>query len=313
MTPLRILYRGPLESCNFDCDYCPFGKVELQQDQLDEDFAALERFVAWAVAQPRPLAVFFTPWGEALIHEAYQQAIATLSCCAHVERVVIQTNLSCGLSWLSEVDPASVALWVTWHPGWTPLERLLRRCARLRSEAIRHSVGIVGEREHFTAIVEARAALPPQTYLWINADRHLDPPYSDAELDWLATIDPCFPDNVAPWPSRGQPCDAGHRVITVDGGGIVRRCHFVSEPIGSLEQVDDTLAPRACPNESCRCHIGYVHLPSTGLAQLYGSGILERIPGPQWAGWGTLEALVANGVPAAPAEPSGASGASGAR
>ncbi|OGV71931.1 MAG: hypothetical protein A3K19_07480 [Lentisphaerae bacterium RIFOXYB12_FULL_65_16] len=90
----------------------------------------------------------------------------------------------------------------------------------------------------------------------------------------------------AAWPlsgtqtAAGQSCDCGHTVIAVDGGGTVRRCHFVPEPLGNL--YDDGLANllrlRPCPNATCWCHIGYVHLHALPLREQFSSGILERIP-----------------------------------
>jgi sulfatase maturation enzyme AslB (radical SAM superfamily) len=44
---LSILYRGPLSSCNYGCEYCPFAKREESYAQLETDRVALLRFVAW--------------------------------------------------------------------------------------------------------------------------------------------------------------------------------------------------------------------------------------------------------------------------
>jgi hypothetical protein len=69
-------------------------------------------------------------------------------------------------------------------------------------------------------------------------------------------------------------------VISVDGDGIMRRCHFIKEPIGCLYDADfaKALSPRTCTNATCGCHIGYVHLEELGLDRVYGDGLLERIP-----------------------------------
>ena len=40
---LSILYRGPLSSCNYACDYCPFAKRKESYAQLEVDRRALER------------------------------------------------------------------------------------------------------------------------------------------------------------------------------------------------------------------------------------------------------------------------------
>ena len=46
-----ILYRGPLDSCNYDCGYCPFAKRTNSREKIDSDREKLERFVAWVGAQ----------------------------------------------------------------------------------------------------------------------------------------------------------------------------------------------------------------------------------------------------------------------
>ena len=68
--------------------------------------------------------------------------------------------------------------------------------------------------------------------------------------------------------------------MTVDGEGAVRRCHFVPDVIANLYDgsLAGALAPRPCPNATCGCHIGYVHLRELGLDAVYGEGILERVP-----------------------------------
>ncbi|MEN0061741.1 MAG: STM4011 family radical SAM protein [Myxococcota bacterium] len=284
---LRVLYRGPLESCNFDCHYCPFGKVPLREDELSSDFAALDRFVTWALGASLRLGVFFTPWGEALVHAPYQRALARLSHADHIERVAIQTNLSAAVDWLFDSRAERIAFWATWHPDYAPLDRFLRRVEHVRAAGARLSVGVVAQREHFQAIAAIHERLPPDVYLWINANKRLEPAYSDEEVAFLTHVDPLFPWNRTPHQSLGQPCDAGRTAITVDGEGQVRRCHFVPDVIGHIDG-DLGLGSRVCPKSACRCHIGYVHLPTLGLGSVYGRNVLERIPAAHWPGWTTL-------------------------
>lgn len=292
---LRVLYRGPLQSCNYDCGYCPFGKIAVRDDELHRDFAALERFVGWCIGQSRRLGVFFTPWGEALVHASYQRAIARLSRHGAVQRVAIQTNLSAPLGWLGDARAERVAFWATWHPDFVELDAFLRRVDRVRAAGARLSVGVVGQREHFDAIAALHRRLSPDVYLWINANKRLDPPYTDDELGFLRFVDPLFDLNRLPHDSLGQRCGAGETAITVDGEGAVRRCHFVPEVIGDLDDLG--LAERPCPNQACRCHIGYAHLRRLELDAVYGDGLLERIPTPGWAGWAELASRRAHAAP----------------
>ena len=132
----NVLYRGSLSSCNYDCSYCPFAKTTNTRAELDADTVALQRFIQWIKEQKRPIGVLFTPWGEALIHRSYQRAMVELSHLHHVERVAIQTNLSCGLNWLENAERNTVALWATYHPSQTTRSAFLTKCAQLDRSCI---------------------------------------------------------------------------------------------------------------------------------------------------------------------------------
>lgn len=282
MTVVRILYRGSLSSCNYACNYCPFAKTKNTADELRTDKLQLQRFVKWIHSQDahRQFGILMTPWGEAIIHRYYREALVQLSHLPNIQRVAIQTNLSGHLSELSDANTDRLAIWATWHPGETPLERFLQKCNQLLRFGIRFSVGVVGLKEHFDHIEQLRNNLDPSVYLWINAFKRTDEYYSPADIDRLTSIDPYFQWNLHRYPSFERSCNAGSTAITVNGDGDVRRCHFVDQVIGNIYQdnIYDHLAPRDCPNQTCGCHIGYVHLPHLQLEQLYGDNLLERIP-----------------------------------
>lgn len=277
---LSILYRGPLASCDYDCGYCPFAKRRDTPEQLRTDRAALERFTDWVAHAPERVSVLFTPWGEGLVRSWYRRALADLSHLPHVERVAIQTNLSAHPRWTEAADLTRLALWATYHPDQVPYARFLARCRELHARGVRFSVGVVGLPEHLPPARQLRADLPPDVYLWINAAEGRT--YTDAEAaDWTA-LDPHFAYSRHPHPSQGLPCRTGDSVISVDGEGTVRRCHFVPEVLGNLYDGSfrEALRPRPCPKASCDCHIGYVHMPSLPLYDVFAGGILERIPTP---------------------------------
>jgi MoaA/NifB/PqqE/SkfB family radical SAM enzyme len=279
---LSILYRGPLSSCNYDCSYCPFAKRSETAAELDGDRRALERFLEWVAERPTEdrLGILFTPWGEALVRRWYQEALVRLTHLPQVRRAAIQTNLSCSLDWIDRCDLDKLGLWTTFHPTQTTRERFVSRCRELHRRRVRFSVGVVGLREHFADIAALSEELPDGVYLWVNAYKDVANYYHEGEAEWLTQIDRLFPFNNTRHPSRGRPCRAGQAVISVDGTGTVRRCHFIREPLGNLYQtpLEEMLWERVCTNETCGCHIGYVHMPELGLYEVFGDGVLERVP-----------------------------------
>ncbi|MEU8247397.1 STM4011 family radical SAM protein [Nonomuraea sp. NPDC048916] len=269
---LTILYRGPLASCDYDCSYCPFAKRRDTPEQLRADRAALERFAGWVAAQRHDVSILFTPWGEGLVRSWYRRALVELSWLPNVRKVAIQTNLSCRTGWLAEASDRA-ALWVTYHPTQVDYDRFV---GKLRSLPVRHSVGVVGDPAHLADARRLRADLPPETYLWVNAEEGRL--YTDAEAAEWSAIDPHFHYSRFPHASRGLPCRTGDSVVSVGGDGTVRRCHFVADVLGNI--YDGTFRARSdgCPLAACDCHIGYVHLEPLGMYDVFAGGILERVP-----------------------------------
>src|SRR5512139_2427892 len=291
---LTILYRGPLASCDYDCPYRPFAKRRDTPEQLRADRAALERFTGWVATRKHPVSVLFTPWGEGLARSWYRRALVELIRLPHVERVAIQTNLSHRVEWTAQADPARLALWATYHPGQVPYDRFLRRCRDLAARGVRFSVGIVGLPEHRAPARRLRADLPPEVYLWVNAAEGRT--YTDAEAAEWTALDLLFAYSRRPHRSAGLPCRTGETVVSVDGEGTVRRCHFVPEILGNLYDGSfrAALRPRGCPLATCDCHIGYVHLEPLGLYDTFAGGVLERMPhSAVWPGHSPMPVLPA--------------------
>ena len=279
---LSILYRGPLASCNYDCWYCPFAKHHENAAELADDRQKLDRFVHWVLKRPADdrIAIFLTPWGEALTRRWYREAMIEMSHARHVTKVAVQTNLACRLEWLEECHIDRIGLWCTYHPSQTSLDGFLQQCRQLDQFHIAYSVGAVGLKENFDDILALRRRLSPYVYLWVNAYKDTNDYYSTTEVEFLERIDPLFPVNNSRHPSFGKACRTGESVISVDGDGNVRRCHFIKTVLGNLysDELSDILAPRTCTNETCGCHIGYVHLEELHLDDVFGHGILERVP-----------------------------------
>jgi MoaA/NifB/PqqE/SkfB family radical SAM enzyme len=278
---LSILYRGPLSSCNYDCHYCPFAKRHETAFELAVDRDALARFCEWIAGRTADrLSVFFTPWGEALIRRWYQEAAARLTNLPQIAKVAFQTNLSCDLDWIDCCDVTKLGLWCTFHPTETCRLEFLERCHALDRRKVQYSVGSVGLKEHFQEIERLREELAPHVYVWINAFKQEHDYYTPDDLYRLEAIDPLFRLNTEYHASLGRSCRSGTTVVSVDGAGTLYRCHFVKEPIGNLYEPDfeRQLFDRPCPNATCGCHIGYVHLDHLGLYDVFGDGVLERVP-----------------------------------
>jgi hypothetical protein len=231
------------------------------------------------------IAVFFTPWGEALIRRRYQRALVRLTNLPHVVKAAIQTNLSCRLEWVEECDKSRLGLWATFHPSQVSRDRFVARCWELQRRGVRVSAGAVGLKEHAAEIEALRRELPEGVYLWINAYKRRPAYYSGDDLRRFAAIDPLFPINTVYHPSLGRSCRCGLSVISVDGDGTVRRCHFIKTPLANIYVPgwEAALRDAPCTNATCGCHIGYVHMDHLGLHEVFGEGILERIPAqPIW-------------------------------
>lgn len=277
----NVLYRGRLSSCNYGCPYCPFAKTKNTKVELAEDRAQLERFVGWVSNQKnQTLGVFFTPWGEALIHHYYRNAMIRLSKMPQVSRVAIQTNLSCSVADFKSASKQKVAFWATFHPGENTLERFVERCNELDGLGLRYSVGMVGMKEHLDVLQQLRHRINPNVYVWVNAYKRENNYYTVDEVDLIRRVDPYFDLNCHYYESGGKACHAGETSFTVDGEGNMRRCHFISDKIGNIYEPGfaAALRQRICLNETCGCHIGYVNRPELDLNKLFGENSLERIP-----------------------------------
>jgi hypothetical protein len=206
--------------------------------------------------------------------------MVALSHCSAVDRVCAQTNLSAPLDWIAEVDPARFALWATFHPDQVSQSRFVARCRFLHESGIRFSVGIVGFDHHLEHGRDLRRQLPDEVYLWVNAPEEHKGRLDDRHIAAWTAIDPLYGINTVAHRSRGWGCQAGETAVSVSGDGTVRPCHFVDRVIGNLYQPDilTRLGPSRCPNATCDCHIGYVHLDRLELRSTFAGGVLERIP-----------------------------------
>ncbi|WP_062055451.1 STM4011 family radical SAM protein [Aquimarina longa] len=278
-TSWNILYRGSLDSCNYDCPYCPFAKKKNTRQELQYDQECLDRFTNWVASRNETIHILLTPWGEGLIRKYYQKAMIDLSHMSTVAKIAIQTNLSCSLDWIHQVNKKTFALWVTYHPNEVDFEVFVRKCNFLIANDIQFSIGIVGVKEHFEAIERLKEEIKDR-YIWINAYKREENYYTEYEKAWLTNVDSLFPYNNTVYNTKGKKCNAGHTSFSIDGNGDMYPCHFIKNKLGNIytDDVKILLQPKQCINTECRCYIGYINLQELDLENIYGNQILERIP-----------------------------------
>jgi len=277
---LSLLYRGPLTSCNYACGYCPFAKRAESKARLAHDQSSLWRFIDWLRAEStHRWRILFTPWGEALVRTWYREAIAELTHVPHVDSAAVQTNLSCGLDWLSDCRSDRLSFWATYHPTEVDRPAFLLKVEAVRNSGATISVGAVGVPEFAEEISSLRRELPPEIYLWINAQQPRRRAYTADEVSFFSAIDPLFELTASRHRSFEEPCRTGEQVFTVDGEGAMRRCHFVEEIIGNIYEPgwEDALRPRTCPNRFCNCYLGLAHLKPLALERVFGEGAIGRV------------------------------------
>jgi MoaA/NifB/PqqE/SkfB family radical SAM enzyme len=270
-SPLGLLWRGPLDSCNYGCAYCPFAKRAPQRRVLDADGAALARFVAWVERSPsRPLQILFTPYGEALIWPWYRDALIALARLPHVQSVAIQTNGSAPMDFVANAAADKLAFWISYHPTEIARAPFIAKVRALHGHGLRLSVGMVAMVDNLAEIEALRAELPPTVPLWLNAQKP-GPRIPRTVAARLLAIDPEFGHELRRHASLGRACHTGEDVISVDGRGDIRRCHFVADVLGNLYRDDlaELLRPRPCPRATCSCWLGYSHLTDLEVGAAY--------------------------------------------
>lgn len=278
---LKIIYRGGLDSCNYDCSYCPFAKQRSSRQQLEQDQQQLLRFETWLQGQNSSLRVLFTPWGEALIWPYYQDTLVRLSHRPVIQSVAIQTNLSCALDWLSEAETKNIYLWASFHPEEVDFDKFIGSCNKVLEYGANLSVGLVGLKSNFNFLDRLQRALPASVYLWINAYKDEPDYYSQSEIDYLQSYDSFFTTNLTNHASQGKFCASGESVFSVDGEGNMRRCHFIDNVIGNIYEsgFENSLYSRTCTNSHCDCYLGYVHLNELDFKNRFGENYFERYRG----------------------------------
>lgn len=280
----RMYYRGKLNSCNYTCSYCPFGKKS-HLTATTQDEQAWNRFIT-AIEQWKggPLQLFIIPYGEALIHRYYRKGIIHLAALPQVAGISCQTNLSFSADeWLDEF-PATPALiskikiWASFHPEMTSVESFVRRLHTLYNAGIQVCAGAVGNPMAKSVLGDLRSALLPDIYLFINAMQGLRSPLSVEDIHFFTQLDNLFEYDLKNASAQWNNCSGGRNSCFINWKGDVFGCPRSQVKIGNLyqNQMLDPLLP--CQRKVCDCYIAFSNLTNHPLHRIMGEGTFWRIP-----------------------------------
>ena len=278
----HIYYRGFLKSCNYSCSYCPFAKLPVSKNELENDQNALNRFISWAEEQANLRSIMFVPYGEALVHTYYTKALAALSKMPHIKVLSCQTNLSLNpqtfIRNLNEekADLSKVNLWATFHDEMEGKERFVEKVSHL-NQHIGVCVGVVGTPKTVNTLEELKNALPKTTYLWVNAMEGLNRKYTPKERQIIESVDPQFWAELANPKAAITQCCAGRESVFVSAEGRVSACNRSKQSLGNI-YTPEGLAEPACRARACDCFLAYVHRTEMKSLNLFGSGRYIRTP-----------------------------------
>ena len=280
----RIYYRGKLNSCNYTCSYCPFGKKS-HLTATTQDEQAWNRFItAIEQWQGGPLQLFIIPYGEALIHRYYRKGIIHLAALPQVAGISCQTNLSFSADeWLDEF-PATPALiskikiWASFHPEMTSVESFVRRLHTLYNAGIQVCAGAVGNPMAKSVLSDLRNALLQDIYLFINAMQGLKSPLSIEDIRFFTQLDNLFEYDLKNASAQWTICSGGRSSCFIDWKGDIFGCPRSQVKIGNLyqNQILDLLLP--CRRKVCDCYIAFSNLTNHPLHRIMGAGAFWRIP-----------------------------------
>lgn len=280
----HIAYRGYLRSCNYRCTYCPFSKQRPSAGELAKDAAALHRFGDKVGQLEGPLTIQLLPYGEALLHDYYWQALARLTQLAQVHAAGCQTNLSFDVAEaLAQFLRAGGAvdklrLWCTFHPTMTTAQDFAAQCAALRQAGVRFSAGAVGDPAQLAAITALRQALPADVYVWINRLDGLKRPYTSAEKAAFTAIDPYFPLELSEPMADAAHCSGGRTSLFVQGDGTCCSCNLSRRKLGNFYADDWHAEAIRCSSRRCSCYLAYALREDIGQLAFFDQHPAFRVP-----------------------------------
>lgn len=296
--PLNIYYRGSLDTCNYTCSYCAFGRKSSLLP-IGKDRIAWERFIARIEGSPEiAVRIFLLPYGEAMIHDYYVEGVLRLAQLPQVTGICCQTNLSFSVNHFLEavrecqVPTGKLKFWASFHPEMVKPDVFVRKVHQLWEQGIEVGVGVVGNPVNLEIIRRLRSELDCGIYLFINAMEGLKRPLTYTEKKEFEEIDNLFLYDLSNFEAAPTFCRGGKDAFFVDAKGTVYACPRSRTALGdfyreesidtSEKQIENKLSVSGqqviCRKKVCDCYIAYSNLPGTPLARLMGNGLFWRIP-----------------------------------
>lgn len=283
MTTVRNIYfRGSLQSCNYRCSYCAFGKKRITTGK-EKDEQSLHLFYEQVALLSHPVRIMLIPYGEGLIHSYYQEAMIRLALLPQVEAISCQTNLSFSPDLFLDrikmqgANPAKIKLWASFHPEMVEVEAFIDKVHFLYRAGIELCVGTVGSKQNKEIITLLRRKLDKRIYLFINAIQGRAEPLDDEDIAVFSSIDPLFAFDLKNVKATIDLCRGGRDTVFIDHSGTVYPCPRNPEKIVRMTGLD-ALAEPICRKERCDCYIAYSNMQDTSLATMMGEGTFFRIP-----------------------------------
>lgn len=281
-----VFYRGELKACNYSCNYCPFSK-KASIKQITSDKKSLERFVSFVEqANLKTNAIQFVPYGEALIHKYYWEAMGRLTKLPFIEIVGCQTNLSFSIdNMIAKYREyfgveKKLRLWCTFHPSMVSAEQFLEQCKKLEQHNIIYSVGMVGNPDEIDILAALKKQLPAHVYTWVNKMDGLRRNYTKEEELCFSNIDPLFFLQLIHRKANPMQCAGGlGEAFFITGNGDVTACNISHKKIGNIYDADaDFLKGNmVCKRKECDCFLAYCNRRDMKELFFYGRYPMLRI------------------------------------
>lgn len=250
----QFYYRGYLTSCNYSCEYCPFSKRKMTAEQEKKDREALEKFLCQMETETEEHALQIVPYGEALVHPYYWEAMAKFSRIKTEVYTGCQTNLSFPVEKMISVyescggEKQKLRLWCTFHPSMTSVDAFVRQCRKLGQAGISYCVGVVGDPDILSVIEKLREELPEEVYVWINRMEGRRKRYTEKEIQKFQRIDPYFRLELQHLRADSSKC---RKSVFQEAGGSRYFCNLHAAQAGA--DADH----HSCNRKECSCYLAY--------------------------------------------------------